>query len=619
MFSDESVHTRFAGVDAPHSGNSDQLIAVRYDGVAATWQYSDGALWHNFAHVSSDHLIAQVDFGDTSIYDLGGQLPWGRFVHERARAERDAWDGDDLNTLYDAWHENVRAAHTLYTLARGDAYYATAVDLADGARTFALDVADEVYDHVIGSSHDQRAFQLRLADAVARYRRETAEAEYEYERDHGLAILNDDDTARDAAEQARTDAKADAEETYQERYADIDRWRRQDLAGSSLKLARESAELFGDEAQSVATLEAAYDAAITAAYSGTGGLERTLADLARDYAHDEADELALQMSALSNVNSPSWGVWADWAEAQADLAEEHLLKPLADALHDQRVDEAVAYTTARDSSNEAGRANWLSDVSAEIDLSITTAAADAGAAGSMLSAEEIDVPVDVVVPEIETGVLSNVSSYAHSPNSLMAVPGGWYGGYFGSDWGWDPSGLYLFSPVGVLNAYYPPWTGGFLLDFADGSPVYYAAPDNPGSSFHWNSTLVLPINAHIPLAILSNEPDVDTEADVEDFDREVNDTTETVIDVVDALQESADQDPQVIDPAGPYGSVAQTAPRDVLNRAHSWKLNSTIDCHCAPRAGSNRDGLPAGAVRSADARARRCRVGPAGFGADTAR
>ena len=238
MFSDESVHTRFAGVDAPHSGNSDQLIAVRYDGVAATWQYSDGALWHNFAHVSSDHLIAQVDFGDTSIYDLGGQLPWGRFVHERARAERDAWDGDDLNTLYDAWHENVRAAHTLYTLARGDAYYATAVDLADGARTFALDVADEVYDHVIGSSHDQRAFQLRLADAVARYRRETAEAEYEYERDHGLANLNDDQTARDAAEQARNDAKADAEETYKERYADVDRWRRQDLAGSSLELAR---------------------------------------------------------------------------------------------------------------------------------------------------------------------------------------------------------------------------------------------------------------------------------------------------------------------------------------------------------------------------------------------
>ena len=120
------------------------------------------------------------------------------------------------------------------------------------------------------------------------------------------------------------------------------------------------------------------------------------------------------------------------------------------------------------------------------------------------------MPVDVVAPEIETGVLANVGSYAHSPNSLMGIPGGWYAGYFGVDWGWDASGLYVFSPVGVLNAYYPPWTGSFLLDFADGTAVYYGAPDTPGSSFNWNSTLVLPINAHIPLAILSNEPDVDT-------------------------------------------------------------------------------------------------------------
>ena len=187
-----------------------------------------------------------------------------------------------------------------------------------------------------------------------------------------------------------------------------------------------------------------------------------------------------------------------------------------------------------------------------------------------------------MVPEIETGVLSNVSSYAHSPNSLMVVPAIGTTPYFGIDWRWDASSLYLFSWGTISYAYHPAWSGGFLLDFADGSPVYYAAPDNPGSSFNWNSTLVLPINAHIPLAILSNEPDVHTEYDIEDLDREVNDLTETVADVVAALQESADQDPQVIDPAGPYGSVAQTAPQDVLNRAHSWKLNSTIDCHCAP-------------------------------------
>ena len=315
-------------------------------------------------------------------------------------------------------------------------------------------------------------------------------------------------------------------------------------------MARETSDLFSDEASDVALHEAAYDAAITAAYSGTGGLERTLADLARDYAHDEADELALQMSELSNVNSPSWGVWADWAEAQADLAEEHLLKPLADALHDRRVDEAVAYTTARDASNAAARDEWLADVGAEATLGVTSAAADAGAAGESLTAEDINLPAETEPPTIETGVLPYVDSYATFPDSLMAAPGRWYVGYFGDHATWYTGGLYIHPLAPQSQLYHTAWSGGFLLDYIDDAPAYYGSWQNTirnsvsGGQF---STLTIPTAAEIYPGAIVADPNVNPDQDVEDANKAVGAIVQTVIDAAAELLLSNDLTPVQFD------------------------------------------------------------------------
>ena len=76
MYSAESVHTRFT----VHPNNADHLIAVRLNGTQ--WQYSDNNTstdWVDFTPVSTDHLIARVDFsndvvenlGDTSVAEFG--------------------------------------------------------------------------------------------------------------------------------------------------------------------------------------------------------------------------------------------------------------------------------------------------------------------------------------------------------------------------------------------------------------------------------------------------------------------------------------------------------------------------------------------------------------------
>jgi hypothetical protein len=67
MFSVENVHTRFGG--EPVAGNSDHLIAVRYnDG----WEFNDNQNWIAFTPVAGDQLLASIDFDNDTITSLQG-------------------------------------------------------------------------------------------------------------------------------------------------------------------------------------------------------------------------------------------------------------------------------------------------------------------------------------------------------------------------------------------------------------------------------------------------------------------------------------------------------------------------------------------------------------------
>ena len=63
LHSAEDVHIRFS--PPPVIANSDNLIAVRNQ--SGQWQYNDNSDWHNFTPVSSDHLLAEVNFSTDTI------------------------------------------------------------------------------------------------------------------------------------------------------------------------------------------------------------------------------------------------------------------------------------------------------------------------------------------------------------------------------------------------------------------------------------------------------------------------------------------------------------------------------------------------------------------------
>ena len=69
MYSEESVHTRFAA-SAPHSANSDHLIAVKY--IGGQWFYDNNTAYVAFTPLASDLLLAAVDFGLDTVTDLKG-------------------------------------------------------------------------------------------------------------------------------------------------------------------------------------------------------------------------------------------------------------------------------------------------------------------------------------------------------------------------------------------------------------------------------------------------------------------------------------------------------------------------------------------------------------------
>jgi len=67
MYSATSVHTRFSAND-PHNDNADNFIAVKYD--SGSWYYDDNDNWHTFTPVSTDTLVAEVDFSNDTVSSL---------------------------------------------------------------------------------------------------------------------------------------------------------------------------------------------------------------------------------------------------------------------------------------------------------------------------------------------------------------------------------------------------------------------------------------------------------------------------------------------------------------------------------------------------------------------
>ncbi len=69
MFSQQRVQQRFSGSVDP--GNADQLLAVQF--MSGHWFYANDNQWVNFIPVSSDRLLARVDFENDTVELLQGQ------------------------------------------------------------------------------------------------------------------------------------------------------------------------------------------------------------------------------------------------------------------------------------------------------------------------------------------------------------------------------------------------------------------------------------------------------------------------------------------------------------------------------------------------------------------
>ncbi len=69
LHSRENLFTRFAA-NPPYSGNSAQLIGVRYND--NQWQYNNNSIWIAFTPVATDRLLASVDFDADTVTSLQG-------------------------------------------------------------------------------------------------------------------------------------------------------------------------------------------------------------------------------------------------------------------------------------------------------------------------------------------------------------------------------------------------------------------------------------------------------------------------------------------------------------------------------------------------------------------
>ena len=70
LYSEESVHDRFDGANAPYGSNSDHFIAVKY--FDNQWHYDNNGGYFSFTPEGTDQLIAEVDFDNDSITGLKG-------------------------------------------------------------------------------------------------------------------------------------------------------------------------------------------------------------------------------------------------------------------------------------------------------------------------------------------------------------------------------------------------------------------------------------------------------------------------------------------------------------------------------------------------------------------
>lgn len=70
MYSAESVHTRFS-TNAPHTDNADHFIGVYHDG--SNWKYDNNSAFYTFTPVSTDILVADLEWGVSSVSDTEGE------------------------------------------------------------------------------------------------------------------------------------------------------------------------------------------------------------------------------------------------------------------------------------------------------------------------------------------------------------------------------------------------------------------------------------------------------------------------------------------------------------------------------------------------------------------
>ena len=95
MYSKENLNDRFS-TNKPFITTSENMIAVRYNGVTGQWLYSDNSAWHVFEIAEGDRLIAAVDFDADSITSLQGDIGTVGGIHK-------GFNDSDLTFRADQW------------------------------------------------------------------------------------------------------------------------------------------------------------------------------------------------------------------------------------------------------------------------------------------------------------------------------------------------------------------------------------------------------------------------------------------------------------------------------------------------------------------------------------
>ncbi|HEV3417847.1 MAG TPA: hypothetical protein VG056_13560, partial [Pirellulales bacterium] len=386
--------------------------------------------------------------------------PWAQYQEVRALAEQAAWTGT-LDSAYLIWQGQVSGAYTSYTLARMNAYLASANDIANRTYADGQSSARRTAQEVGTLSGDEQSFETWLAGRVYSYREAMATAD-RTDAD-GLATAAHDGTSYTSTLQSDQQA---AGSSYQSDYVARDGQRRHSMAQASLSFVSDLASAAESAAAFIAADQAGFDTAAANAYYVAGtvpapsaGLEFTLASLANTYAVNYANTFTTALVNLENTGVGSSAPWASWAIRAALNSQTHLRTidiPSANFDFAARLSQAVSDNVANLSTGATDRGQWLSDLHGNDVQAISAAQAALTAANAGGNPGSVAVLGDLAPPSAAAGNSATADETLDLGSVNLDTPyySAWKNAPLGSNW---LNSFYADSHGNYTGEYDPGW------------------------------------------------------------------------------------------------------------------------------------------------------------------